>query len=236
MKNLYIIYGCNKYWDRLRCSRETWMKHIGPDEDYIILGETRIPELKMTGFNSDDGSYLNIGMRTLMFLDEYSDFLRQWDWITFVDDDAYIFRKRLRKEFNKVDDKNKSIIMGKTPGERQMIVGGSPVSFTLMHGGATISLNRRAVQTMLLYLDKNRESLYNRDRNDSAFYSFGDVCVSCLCRKSRATIINSPYKFSFLNFKKERLKNKDFYRIITSHYLTNEDKKKLYELDFDGRN
>jgi len=236
MKNLYIIYGCNKYWDRLKSSKDTWMKHIGPDEDYVILGETHIPELKMAGFTSDDGSYLNLGMRTLMFIDEYSDFLRQWDWITFVDDDAYIFRKRLRKEFCKVDDDLHSIMMGKSPGERVITMGGKPTRFTLMHGGATISLNKIAVNRMLNYLESNRECLYDRAHNDPSFYSFGDVCVSYLCRKSRSKIINSPFKFSFLNYKKERLKHKDFYRIITSHYLTNEDKKKLYELDFDGRN
>ena len=43
MKNLYIIYGCNKYWSRLEASKNTWMRNIGPDEDYVILGETSIP-------------------------------------------------------------------------------------------------------------------------------------------------------------------------------------------------
>lgn len=236
MKNLYIVYGCNKYWDRLSSSKDTWLKHMSKNEDYIILGEVDIPELKMAGFTSDDGSYLNLGMRTLLFLDKYSDFLRKWDWITFVDDDAYIFKRRLRKKLEKEDTKGMGIIMGKTPGNRVFQMNGYNIKFALMHGGATISLNNIAINRMLDYLDNNRSWLYDRSKVDPSFLSFGDVCVSFLCRKTRAKIINCPYLMSFSNYKDSRLKMADYYKIITSHYLSNEDKKNLYKVDFSERN
>jgi len=207
------------------------MKGMGPDEDYVILGETPISELKMTGFASDNGQYLNLGMRTLMFLDENKEYLSKWDWITFVDDDAYVFRGRLRNKLKKEDSKDMSIVMGKTPGEIVITMNNTPVRFTLMHGGATISLNKLAVHHMLNYLDKNRSWLFDRSKLSHSFFSFGDVCVSFLCRKSRAKIINCPFHMSFIHHKFNRLNHSDYYKIITSHNMTDEDKQKLYEVD-----
>lgn len=235
MKNLYIIYGCNKYWSRFLDSKSTWMNGMGSNEDYIILGETSIPELKMLGFPSDNGQYLNLGIRTLMFLDEYDEYLKEWDWITFVDDDAYLFRNRLIKKIKKLDQGNRGIVVGKSVGHRRFIMNGLPIKFTLMHGGATISLNRIATCKMIDYLKKNKNWLYDNSSTNKSFRSFGDVCVSFLVRKSLSKIINCPFEMSFLNYKTERLKGSDLYKIISTHNVNNEDKKKLYELDLMSR-
>lgn len=231
MKNLYIIYGCNKYWNRLRSSKKTWMNEMSSDEDYIILGEVNIPELKMAGFYSDNGQYLNLGMRTLMFLDHYSDYLKKWDWITFVDDDAYVFKKRLRKKLQREDSHRQGVVVGKSPGERVITMNKESVRFPLMHGGATISLNATAVKRVLDYLEENKDVLYDRKKVDPGFLSFGDVCVSYLCKKIRAKIINCSFEMSYLNHKLDRLKFSDYYQIITTHNVNDDDKKKLHKID-----
>lgn len=232
MKNLYIIYGCNKYWSRLEASKNTWMRNIGPDEDYVILGEISIPELKMVGFASDNGQYLNLGIRTLMFLDQYSDFLKKWDWITFVDDDAYLFTRRLRKKFKEEDDELHGVVLGKIIGSEQHIeMNRVKTRFSLIHGGATISLNKVATNRMLDYLEANKDWLFDRSRVSHSFASFGDVCVSYLCRKTRSRIVNCPFKLSYTHHKFNGLKYSDYRKIISSHRVGDEDKKKLYEFD-----
>lgn len=236
MKNLYIIYGCNKYWSRLIASKSTWMNNMSPNEDYIVLGETCIPEFKMVGFPSDNGQYLNLGVRTLMFLDEYSEFLKKWDWITFVDDDAYLFRSRLRKMLEDVDKKNMGLVVGKHVGKRKFVMNSVPARLTLMHGGATISFNRLAVKRTLDYIKDNKEWLYDNSKTAKGFRHFGDVCVSFLCQKIRATIINRPFEMSYRHHKFSRLKHSEYHKIISSHNLNDEDKRQLYEFDFSAKN
>lgn len=235
MKHLYIVYGCNKLYSRLNDSFCTWLSDLRFDEDYIILGEVEIPELKMIGFPNDNGEYLNLGMRTLIFLDKYDEYLRQWDWITFVDDDAYVFKHRLRKKLCSIN-KNEPTVIGNSPGNRQMNMVSKKVNFTLMHGGATININNIATINMLNYLKKNKELLFDRSKVDRSFMSFGDVCVSYLIKKTMTKILICPKEFSFIHHKFHNFNFIEHYKFITSHRVSGIDKKKLFELESGERN
>ena len=232
MKRLYVVIACNKYYEgRILPSLNTWMRGMGKDEDYVLMGEKSIPELNMVGFEDDDGHYCSIGKRKLRFIDEYRELLLNYDWITFIDDDAYLFRNR-HKEFLKGYDHRKPHIIGHRMGrEVTNRLDKNLYKYRLFHGGATITISSATVSESLLRVDKFRKVFYENLSPQERM--FGDVAASYFASLSYSKPIVDKYLFNYRSYKMFRYKMKDFYKIISSHYLTEQDKYFLYDMEKD---
>lgn len=95
MKNLIVIITNNFSHHKNIASQKTWL--IG-NNSYLFLGEINIPELNMIGFPNDNGTSHYINHRIYDFIKKNNEYLKQWDWITFIDDDSYVFCDRLIKK------------------------------------------------------------------------------------------------------------------------------------------
>lgn len=231
MKQLYVIIVCNKYYEsRAIPSIETWLRGLSPDEDYILMGEASIPELKMVGFWEDNGLYSNVGWRKLNFMDKYRDYLLQYDWITFVDDDGYLFRSRLTRLLNNYPINSSPLLVGHSLGSSIVKkINNTQVKFKILHGGATISCNRASMQRMLSTYDKKRYHFENSLQKD--IRRNGDIALSYLSQMAKCSYRSHRHQLLYYNYKKYKLSLLDMYKIISTHYADEDDKRFLYEID-----
>lgn len=230
MKRLYVIIACNKYYEsRVIPSLNTWMKDLSDEEDYILMGEKTIPELKMVGFDGDNGQYDNVGWRKMQFISKYRDLLLDYDWTVFVDDDGYLFRDRHEK-FLKQFHPDRSYIVGRNLGNSiKKIIEKHMVKYKIMHGGASISVSRGLMKDMVRKLEAKKEYYNNLMHYD--IRKNGDIALSCLAYMSNGQSISKRELFHYKNHKIMRYTLEDYYRIISSHYATAADKIFLYNIE-----
>jgi hypothetical protein len=94
MKICYLIITCEAYIPtRVQWQRETWLRHIRPEDDYLGLTCKMHPDDRhLIGFNTAD-TYHSCPAKYVEFFKQYK--IEGFDWIVFVDDDTFVFPKRL---------------------------------------------------------------------------------------------------------------------------------------------
>ncbi len=232
MSHLYVITVCNKYYEsRFLPSKNTWLSGLSDDEDYILMGETPMPELKMAGFWEDNGQYLNLGWRKLKFLSEYRDYLTQFDYITFVDDDGYLFRNRLKNLIYNRYSPDEPFIIGHSLRANQVrVIKRTKLKYKILHGGATITCTNRMIKNGIHTIDKYPDEflgkLLPRDIRRHT-----DVALSYLSGMCKAEMRAHNRQLSFRHHKEMRYKMSDYYKIISTHYASAEDKYFLHDIE-----
>ena len=93
MRIAYIILSCAPYLKtRAVWQRNTWQKFVDPHDVYYIVGRTDISGEQVYGYPVGDG-YECCPHKYIAFFKDQE--LPQYDWLFFIDDDTFIFPKRL---------------------------------------------------------------------------------------------------------------------------------------------
>lgn len=155
---------------RVEWMRRAWLAHISPESYVILTGQhdvsgTNVIKLPM-GDNYESCPY------------RYYDYIRaealeDWDWIVFIDDDTFIFPRRL-EEYLGALNAGDSLYVG-----RQL---DWPISF--MSGGAGFCLTASAYRQLRAYL-------LETPREKVSFTDNGDLSLGSWIKELRVTYVNS---------------------------------------------
>ena len=172
MSIFYVILSCKPFLEtRLKWQRASWLSGI---DSYIVLtGAIGSTDPKVACMNTGDG-YETCPNRYYQYIREND--LSAYDWIVFVDDDTFIFPKRL-ENYLATQDASKSLYIGRSITW--------PIKF--MSGGAGFALSRVAYNEL-------KEYLTNSLKQDVEFHKNGDVTMGIWINKiAKATHVNCKY-------------------------------------------
>ena len=155
MSIFYIILSCKPFLEtRLKWQRASWLSGI---DSYIVLtGSIGSTDPKVACMNVGD-NYESCPHRYYQYIREND--LESYDWIVFVDDDTFVFPKRLQNYLDELD------------ASLPLYVGHLltyPTDF--MSGGAGFCLTKLAYKGL-------RDYLLNTDINYIQFDINGDVTM-----------------------------------------------------------
>ena len=155
MSIFYVILSCKPFLEtRLKWQRASWLRNI---DSYIVLtGSIGSTDPKIGCMNVSDG-YESCPHRYYQYIRENS--LEIYDWIVFVDDDTFVFPKRLETYLGTLDT-SLPLYVGHT----------LTYPITFMSGGAGFCLTKVAYKGL-------RDYLLNTERNLVNFESNGDVTM-----------------------------------------------------------
>ena len=96
MKNLFVILTNNINSADIDSIMFSWL----PMEYYLLLSETTIPEFNSLGVPCDNGVSHDVNHRLYYLFKYHKKLLEGYDWITFLDDSSYVFKKKLDIELS----------------------------------------------------------------------------------------------------------------------------------------
>ena len=198
MSIFYIILSCKPFLEtRLKWQRESWLSGI---DSYVVLtGAIGSTDPKVACMKTGDG-YETCPQRYYQYIRETD--LSAYDWIMFVDDDTFIFPKRL-ENYLTTHDASKSLYIGRSITW--------PINF--MSGGAGFALSKVAYSELKDYLTNSLQSDIEFNRN-------GDVTMGVWINKiAKATHVNCNY----LNGNRHKENNTlALEQAFSFHYVTEE--------------
>ena len=129
MKITYVILTCQAYL-KTRCQwvRNSWLPKLTDNDSYLFLSSVADDNANVVGWNSLD-TYQGCSQKYLDFVRGKA--LTESDWIVFVDDDTFVFPKRIREMLETYDHTNE-LYIGK------LLYGPIPT----MSGGAGFCVSR----------------------------------------------------------------------------------------------
>jgi hypothetical protein len=93
MKICYIISTCDKYLDtRVKYQMETMLKNVDKEDIYYLTSTPNHEKRQFGWYSMDDAQ--NITWKYIHFI--YNMNIPDYDWYIFIDDDTFVFEKRLR--------------------------------------------------------------------------------------------------------------------------------------------
>lgn len=102
MQSLYIILTNNSNIAAIESCKIAWLD----DVDYMLLSDIDIPEMNSIGFPYDDGVSHETNKKLYFLFKHRNDLIKNYDWITFLDDTCFVFKDKIEKEL-KIRDKSK---------------------------------------------------------------------------------------------------------------------------------
>ena len=100
MKICYIISTCNKYLStRVKYQMDTFLKNVSKEDIYYLTSQPNLEE-RQFGWNCMDDSQ-NITWKYIHFI--YNMNIDYYDWYIFIDDDTFVFPKRLQQLLSTYD-------------------------------------------------------------------------------------------------------------------------------------
>ena len=98
MKICYIISTCNKYLDtRVKYQMDTMLKNINKEDIYYLTSKPDVENRQFGWYSMDDTQ--NITWKYIHFI--YNTNIPDYDWYILIDDDTFVFEKRLRNLLTK---------------------------------------------------------------------------------------------------------------------------------------
>jgi hypothetical protein len=108
MKICYIISTCDKYLDtRVKYQMETFLNNVNKDDIYYLTSKPDINNRQFGWYSMDDEK--NITWKYIHFI--YNMNILYYDWYIFIDDDTFVFEKRLKNLLLNYDS-NKNYYIG----------------------------------------------------------------------------------------------------------------------------
>ena len=108
MKFCYIISTCDKYLDtRVKYQMDTMLKNVNKEDIYYLTSQPDIKNRQFGWYCMDDEK--NITWKYIHFI--YNMNILYYDWYIFIDDDTFVFEKRLKKLLLNYDS-NKNYYIG----------------------------------------------------------------------------------------------------------------------------
>jgi hypothetical protein len=140
MKLCYVILTCEPYL-KTRCVwlRNSWLAHIEQEDDYRFLSSVPNPSQKVLGWNTPD-TYEGCAQKYACLM-KFAD-LPEADWYVFVDDDTFVFPKRLRRRLA-MHSPDECLVVGKHLQD-------NPIP--TMSGGAGFAATRTVFKKMQEYV------------------------------------------------------------------------------------
>ena len=109
MKICYIISTCDKYLEtRVKCQMETMLKNVNKEDIYYLTAKPDIENRQFGWYCLDDSQ--NITWKYIHFI--YNMNIPYYDWYILIDDDTFVFEKRLRNLLGKYNS-NENFYIGK---------------------------------------------------------------------------------------------------------------------------
>lgn len=109
MKICYIISTCNKYLDtRVKHQMDIMLKNVNKEDIYYLTSKPDIKNRHFGWHSMDDTQ--NIAWKYIHFI--YHMNISDYDWYILIDDDTFVFEKRLRKLL-KIYDSSENYYIGK---------------------------------------------------------------------------------------------------------------------------
>ncbi len=140
MRIAYIILSCAPYLKtRAVWQRNTWQKLVNPDDIFYIVGRTDISGEQVYGYPVGDGYELCPHKYIAFFKDKG---LQEYDWLFFIDDDTFVFPKRLAAYLQEFDC-TKRYYIGRELDWPELF----------MSGGAGFALSRSAYSALRQYIN-----------------------------------------------------------------------------------
>ena len=161
MSIFYIILSCKPFLEtRLKWQRASWLLNI---DSYIVLtGSIGSTDPKVGCMNMGD-NYESCPHRYHQYIREND--LASYDWVVFVDDDTFVFPKRLQNYLGTLDN-TLALYVGHTLTH--------PITF--MSGGAGFCLTRGAYKSL-------RDYLLDNPKKNIQFEKNGDVTMGVWMKK-----------------------------------------------------
>ena len=216
MKFCYIISTCNKYIDtRVKYQMETMLKNVN-NEDIFYLTSTPNIEQRQFGWYTMD-HVENITWKYIYFIHNMN--ISNYDWYIFIDDDTFVFEKRLQNLLSQYDS-NECYYIGK---ELNHITS---TFCSYMSGGGGYAISNRLYSHIVSYIKQKgiNESYYSIINTE---FQPDDLCMGMwiqdIAKENKINKINNDL------FNMEL--HKDFHEIhtaITFHKVTTKEQYELY--------
>lgn len=104
MKICYIISTCDKYLDtRVKYQMESMLKNVNKEDIYYLTSKPDVNNRQFGWYCMDDEK--NITWKYIHFI--YNTNISYYDWYIFIDDDTFVFEKRLKnllKKYNSIEN------------------------------------------------------------------------------------------------------------------------------------
>lgn len=198
MKILYAILTCDKYFERVTLQESTWLRYIGEDDYYILLGSALVEE----------ESYDTVAVKYSEFIKHYALF-NEFDWVFFCDDDTFVFPKKLHHLLGYFN-KDEPIMIGRT---------GVYEGWQVCSGGAGFAVSQSIILKIQNYLRTNTyEHLPNSDTSFGMWAKLAEPDLK---------IIDRTEQFQTQHLRHEDNGIVDVDSCITFHYCTEYDFKVL---------
>jgi hypothetical protein len=157
----YVILTCERYLPtRATWLRENSLKYVHP-RNYYFLSCKPGPN-SVYGWNTAD-DYNSCPWKYIEF---FKNMDLDYDWYVFLDDDAFVFPDRYRRNLSKLDHK-KNLYVGVPMAHLENLV--------FMSGGATFSLSRGAYNLVKNYIRNNNMGEVQKCR--PSHMNHGDVSL-----------------------------------------------------------
>jgi hypothetical protein len=95
VKIRFVLLTCEKYLERQKAQRETWLQ----DQDFVFLSDEPGPQ--KVGYGTTIG-YDNMAMKYIAFFKDRSNYDPTLDWYHFADDDGYVLVHNLVRHLQNV--------------------------------------------------------------------------------------------------------------------------------------
>ena len=198
MSIFYVILSCKPFLEtRLKWQRASWLSNI---DSYIVLtGSIGSTDPKIGCMNVGD-NYESCPHRYYQYIKENE--LASYEWIVFVDDDTFVFPKRLETYLGSLDN-SLELYVGHTLTH--------PITF--MSGGAGFCLTRHAYKSL-------RDYFLNTERKQIMFQKNGDVTMGSWIKLIPTIKLINSNKFNGSPHTHHQSTKTDV--AITYHYVTEE--------------
>lgn len=169
LKVLYVVMTCDAYRNtRCEWAMNTWLRQV---RDVVFLGSHMDSARTMVGWDTGD-AYDACPLKVMNFCRNFD--ASAYDWVVLVDDDTFLFPKRLETYLSSLDP-TKPLYVG-TPWDA--------FGVHYMSGGAGCCLSRDLFR---------RLQEYTRSQPDSALHIslYSDVCLGQWCTQLKAIYVES---------------------------------------------
>jgi len=205
VKIKYVLLTCEKYLERQKAQRETWLK----GQNFVFLSDEPGPE--KVGYGTAIG-YDNMALKYVAFFKDRSNYDPTQDWYYFADDDGYVLVNNLVLHLEEV-------MVGRQPG--RSIATGWPFWFSpdkdkyrdSMHGektdihvqyyagGAGFAISAALVKRLFDYIGNHPNPTWNGYADVTIGYwwrAIGDVLMydTFLLHTMAPETLNHPMSFA----------------------------------------
>jgi hypothetical protein len=173
MNILYVILSCEKFLPtKCRSIKNTWLKKIDKQDQYVILTNKNSPENNVIGYGTGD-EYKDAA-------DKYSEFFKNYklneniDWLFFVDDDTYVYTNKLKyilKYYTGNEVIARQIFVGEEVASRGIYKDNGKVIFPINcpSGGSGFAISKK---TFFIIKDYIQKDLHCRLHNGDVTFGF----------------------------------------------------------------